>query len=120
MRIQAYTAYSGILMITAATLRPEAVMSTRFTAATIHEDYAASVRALLEEHQHIAPTCANYPAAVRIQSYFPATAAGAALYAVKELRPDGAPRSIDAQFMLEITSLRYAFMLNLLPAAFAI
>ena len=118
MRIQVYNAYSGTLVITASTLRPTAAPSTHFTAATIHEDYAAQVRALLEEHIHIAPSSENFPVAQRIQNYFPAPN-GAAIYALKQLMPAGAPRNIDAQFMLEITSLRYNFGIDLLPAAFA-
>lgn len=118
MRIQAYTRYAGTISVTAATLRSQTAPSVIFTNATIHEDYAAKVRALLEEHIHIPPNDQFFPPAVRLQNYFPAPN-GAAIYVLKELMPAGAPRSIDAQFMLEVTSIRYAFVLDLLPAAYA-
>lgn len=119
MRIQAYTAYTGALTITVATPRPEAAGSIMFTAATIHEDYAANVRAVLEEHQHCGDTSLAYPAARRLSTYFPTAGSPALpLFALRMLRPMGSPRDIDAQFMLEIMRLRYAFLLVLLPPAF--
>ncbi len=123
MRIQAYLAYSGVFTVTVSTIRPEAARSTLFTAATAHEDFAAKVRGLLEEHIHIAPTDRAFPDAKRLQYYFPvATINGVArpIYAMKELMPAGAPRDVDANFMLEITRLRYQFSIALLKEAFAV
>lgn len=122
MIIQAYTAYSGIFTIAVSTVRPQAARSTQFIAATLHEDYAAKAAALLEEHIHIFPTDQAYPMAARLQNYFPTATVGGQtvpIYAMKELMPAGAPRDIDAQFMLEITRLRYQFSIVLLKAAFA-
>ncbi len=118
MRIQAYTAYSATVTITVATPRAEPAPSTRFFFASIHEDYAASVAAALREHKHIGETALAYPAAARLQTYFPAVA-GKPVYAVRALVPAGAPRDIDADWQLEIMRLRYALELHLLPAAFA-
>lgn len=120
MRIQAYTRYSGLLTITCSTLRPEAAPSVKFQAATVHEDFSGLVCGLMEEHKHVAPTDAFFPAAQRMQGYFPGDSTGAAIYALKQIRPDGAPRDIDLQFMLEITRLRYEFVLDLSPAAFSV
>lgn len=121
MRIQAYTAYTGSLTIAIATPRPEEAASTHFTAAKIHEDYCAQVRALLREHKHIGETALAYPAAQRLQTYFPIFPAvtGTPLYALRSLMPAGSPRDIDQQFMLEIMRVRYAFTLVILPAYFA-
>jgi hypothetical protein len=116
MRLQAYTAYSGTLVITAATLRPEARPTALFTAASIHEEFCAQVRALLEEHRHIPPTCASVPAAQALPTYFP-TSGGAPFFALRELRPAGSPRDIDAEWNLEIMRLRYEFTIVILPAA---
>jgi hypothetical protein len=117
MRIQAYTTYTGVLAITVATPRPEGVPSTRFTAAPIHEDYCAQVRALLKEHKHIDTSSLAYPAAKRLSTYFPAFE-GAPIFALRQLIPAGSPRDIDPEFLLEIMRIRYEFLINLLPGAF--
>lgn len=116
MRIQAYTHYSGTLSITVATPRPEAAASTTLTAATIHEDYAAKVRAALREHKHINPTQTNYAAAYTLQNYLPQYQ-GKPIFVLTQLMPAGSPRGIDQQFMLEVMTLRYQFALDLLPGA---
>ena len=117
MRIQAYTAYSGVLVASIATIRPQAQASVFFQSATIHEDWAARVRAALKEHKHILGTALNYPASARLQTYFPASASNP-YYALRQLMPSGSPRDVDQEFMLEVTRLRYDFTLDLLPAAF--
>lgn len=118
MKIQAYTAYTGTLVIAVATPRPEEAPSTHFTAAKIHEDYCARVRSLLREHKHIGDTSLTYPAAQRLQTYFPIFPAttGKPLYALRQLMPSGSPRDIDREYMLEIMRIRYAFTLVCLPA----
>jgi len=120
MRIQAYTAYSGALTIAVATPRPEEAASTHFTAAKIHEDYCAQVRALLREHKHCGESSLAYPAARRLQTYFPVypLVTGNPLYALRSLTPAGSPRDIDREFMLEIMRIRYTFLLAILPPYF--
>lgn len=118
MRVQAYKQFQGTFTITAATPRPGEAASTKLTAATIHEDYAAKVRALLREYKHIGGESLAWPSAKRIQTYFP-TQGGLPLYAIRELRPAGTTRGIDQEFQLEIISIRYAFTLDWLPPAFA-
>lgn len=117
MRIQAYDVHPGTITITVATPRDEADPSTQFTAATIHEDYAARVRALLREYKHIGETALEFASTKRLQSYFPTTG-GAPLYALRALQPSGAPREIDADFLLEVIRIRYEFILVDLPAVF--
>ena len=118
MLVQAYAAYPGIVTITVATLRPEAAGSAIFTAASIHEDFAAKVRKVMKEHKHIGDTALAWPVAQRIQTYFP-TFGGNPIYAIRQLLPAGSPRDIDDRYMLEIMRIRYQFMLNILPAGFA-
>ena len=120
MRIQAYTAYVGTLTVAIATPRPEEVASTHFVAAKIHEDYCAQVRALLREHKHCDVSSLAYPAASRLQTYFPVfpLVTGKPLYALRSLQPAGSPRDIDREFMLEIMRVRYDFMLAILPPYF--
>lgn len=117
MRVTVYSAYSGSLVIGVATPRDEALPSTKFQNATIHEDYAARVRALLKEHRHIGGSSLYYPAAKRLQNYFPVfpLVTGSPLYALRELKPAGSPRGVDGEW--EVMSIRYDFSLNLLPAA---
>ena len=122
MRVQAYSAYAGTLQVTVATPRPDAAPSTHFTAASVHEDYCASVRALLREYKHVGESSVEFPAEQRIQSFFPTfTIGGIAkpLFALRELMPIGSPRDIDADFQLEVMRIRYQFHIVILPAAFA-
>lgn len=120
MRIQAYLVQQGILTIAVATPRPEEAASTHFVAAKIHEDFAAQVRALLREHKHILASAEAYPAAQRLQTYFPVfpLVTGKPLYALRELMPAGSLRDVDQEYMLETMRLRYAFTLVILPPYF--
>lgn len=117
MRVQAYTMLQGTLVVTVSTARAEPLPSIKFTAANIHHDYAAQVRALLREYKQAGVSAEAYPAAKRIQTYFP-THAGNALYAIRELVSAGSPRDIDDNWQLEIMRLRYSMAINLLPGAF--
>lgn len=119
MKVQAYCAFQGTLQITVATQRAEPMASTRFTAATIHEDYAAQVRALLKEYRHVGATSLSYPATKRLSTYLP-THNGEQIFAIRELQPIGSPRDVDDQWQLEIMRIRYSFTLHLLPAAFLV
>lgn len=120
MIVQAYTCYNGTLTVAAATPRPDEAPSTHFTAAKIQEDYAGQVRSLLREWKHIGTTSLAYPVASRLQTYFPVfpLVTGQPLYALRELRPTGSPRGIDAEMMLEMMSIQYALTLVLLPPYF--
>jgi hypothetical protein len=117
MRAQAYTLVNGVIVVTVATARSEPTGSAKFTAANIHHDYASQVRALLREHKHVGVSAEAYPAARRLQTYFP-THGGDPLYSILELIPAGAPRDVDDAWQLEFTRLRYSITLNLLSAAF--
>jgi hypothetical protein len=118
MRVQAYTAYSFNLTVTASTPRAQQGFSSMFTAGKIHEEFCARVRTLLKEHRHTGGDA--YPAAKRLQTYFPTFNSDATrpLYAIRELRPAGAPRDYIPEFSLEVMRIRYTGMLNILPAAF--
>jgi hypothetical protein len=118
MRVQVYNAYAGQFTIIVATPRPQEAASAHFVAAKIHEDYCAQVRKILREYKHINATALEFPAAKRLQTYLPVfpLVTGQPLYAIRELRPAGAPRDIDADYMLEIMRIRYAFTLVCLPA----
>lgn len=123
MRIQAYLAYSGIFTVTVSSIRPQEARSTLFVAAKAHEDFAAKVGGLLEEHIHIYPTDQAFAPASRLQYYFPtATVGGIArpIYAMKEIMPAGIARDVDANFLLEIMRIRYQFSIALLSEAFAL
>ncbi len=116
MRVQAYSVREGTITITVATQRGQPMASTKFTAANIHEDYTAAVLALLREHKQIVDTTELFPMPQRLQTYLP-TYGGQPLYAVRELQFAGAPMDIDDPWQLEITRIRYAITLHMLPAA---
>lgn len=118
MRVQCYDAHAGVLQITIATPRPEALPSTQFAAASIHEDYVAKVRAALREFKHCGESSQQVPVAKRLQNYFPQHG-GVALYALRTLAPAGATRDIDPDFFTEVMRIRYEFVLVDLPAAYA-
>lgn len=117
MRVQAYTFIPGVLTITVATPRVEAAPSHLFTFAKEHEEIAAKVRALFREYRQVGAPALATAAPLALATYFPAHA-GAPLYAIRELAPAGTARDVDADFQLEITRVRFAFTVNLLPAAF--
>lgn len=117
MRIQAYTARAASLIITVRTIRPEEAPSSLFTAAKIHDDLCARVGAVLREHKHVGDTQLAYPAERRLGTYFP-TVGDKPIYGMRELRPAGTTRDIDADWQLEIMTIRYELTLALLPAAF--
>lgn len=116
MKVQLFTVYPGTLVIGVATLRPQSAPSTHFTAASIHEDYCATVRAALRRYKHVGDSALSYAPALRLHSYFPAFN-GSPIYALKELRPAGAPRDLEPEFMLEVMRIRYEFTLHLTPGA---
>lgn len=116
MRAQVYSAYPFTLTITATTPRAEMKASTKLQAGTIHEDYCARVRAVLREAKHIGQSSLAYPAAKRLQTYFP-TSGSKPLYAVRELMPAGAPREFVREWQVEQMFIRYTGMLMWLPAA---
>lgn len=116
MRVQAYGAYQFALTITVATPRSEPAPSTRFFSASIHEDYCAQVAALLREFKQCGESAEQWPAAKRIQNYFPQHA-GKPIYALRAIRPLGAPRDIDPDWQLEVMRIRYEGLLVLLPGA---
>lgn len=117
MRAWVYSAYSATLIVGVATPRDQALPSTKFQAATVHEDYAARVRALLKEHRHINASSLAYPAAKRLQTYFPVfpLVTGKPLYALREVKPAGCPRGVDGEW--EVMEVRYGLSINILPAA---
>lgn len=120
MRVQVYSQYSGTVTVTVATQRTEAAASNKFQFASIHQDYAAKVRALMKEHRHVGASSLAYPIAKRLQTYFPVfpLVTGNPLYAVRELKPAGSPQDQEQEWQLEIMRIRYDLTINLLPAAF--
>ena len=127
MRVQLYTSFPGVFTIACYTLRPTAAPASLFTAATAHEEFAGLASALLEEQKHIlpngdAPNSTAYPAAKTIGYYFPTGSGGGQtgpLFALKHLKPAGVLTDIDAEHMLEITRLRYEFVMDYTIAAFS-
>lgn len=112
MRAQLYTSFPGIFTVACYTLRPTAATAGVFTAASVHEEFSGLADALLQEHLHIEPTCEAFPAAQRLQNYFPTAPDGTAIFCLKHLKPAGVLTDIDADHMLEITRLRYEFVMD--------
>lgn len=114
MRIQAYDIHPFTVTVTVATPRDEATPSVFFVAASIHEDFVARVRHLAREHKQVGESSLAYPASARLSNYLPA-----GYYALRELAPGGAPRDIDAEFLIEVTRLRFTGILVDLPGCMA-
>lgn len=114
-----YLSRPGVFTITATTLRAETPASLIFEFGSVHNDYAARVRAVLLEHKHVGETALAYPAAKRLQTYLPIYPAstGRPIYAVRELIPAGTVRQFEG--MMAMTMIRYQFMLELLKPALA-
>lgn len=119
MKAQIYTVFPGVITITAETLRSEPRASAKFTAANVHQDFIARVGAVMREHKHIGQTALAFPAAQRLQTYFPVfpLVTGNPLYAIRELVPLGAVSEFVGDWQMEQSMMRYQFMLNWLPAA---
>lgn len=97
-----YDFFDASLLITIATQRPEAVPSLFFVAGTLHHDLMGKVRSALREKK--AP----------LDAYLP-TAGGLPLYGVRRIAPSGTVRSVDTEYFLEVTRLRFELSLALLP-----
>lgn len=107
-----YLYYDGTVTITIATPRLDATApSTVMQAATVHEEFAAKVRALMRENRlELVPSTS-------FDAYLP-TAGGFPLYGIRAIRPGGSSREVETDFMLEITRLRFAIEFTLLPSTF--
>jgi len=116
MKAPYYTAYAGSFSIVVSTPRSQKAPSHKFEYASIHEDYCAKVRVALREYRHCGAVAETQPAARRITTYLPGVG-GQALYALRELKPEGADRAVDPQFMLEVMVMRWSFSLHLTSAA---
>ena len=92
MQITEYNQYDATLSITLATQIPDAAPSSVLTAATLHEEYAAQVRALLREYRR------------PLDTYLP-------YYEVMKIHPAGTSRDTDREFNQEV--IRISFMLGL-------
>jgi hypothetical protein len=103
MQIQEYDFYEASLTITIHTSRPDAAPSTVFTAGQLHNEWVAKVRAALREKKDA------------IEGYLP-TAGGFPLYGIRRVMPVGTVRSVDQDFMLEVTQIRFALGIAFLPS----
>jgi hypothetical protein len=119
MRVQAYLAYPFVVTVSASTPWAGGEYSTKFPNGKLHEELSARVRAVLREHKHLGGSVGDaYPAAQRLQTYFPVFNEDTTkpLYAIRELRPAGAPRDPTSDF--EIMRNRFSGLLLMLPWAF--
>jgi len=108
-----YVYYDGSVTITIATPRldsttPSAVM----VAATVHEEFAAKVRALMREYR----VTSVYPS-VSFDAYLP-TSGGFPIYGIRKIAPAGTSREVSDEYMLEITRLRFGVEFAILPTTF--
>lgn len=119
MRVQVYKALPGVFTITIASSRVEKAPSHLFVFDSLHKQIGGLVRAILMEHKQTPPAFIEWPAQLRLASYFP-TQNDAPIYRVAELTPAGTLRDVDAEFQIEVMRIRFAFMLHLLPGAFLV
>jgi hypothetical protein len=119
MRVQVYTAYPFALTVSVSTPWEEGNFSTKFPNGKLHEEIAARVCSVLREHKHLNDShAAEYPAAKRLQTYFPTLNSDASqpLYAIRELKPAGSPRDNTPDF--EIMRIRFMGLLVMTKWAF--
>ena len=102
-----YDYYGATLTISIHTPRPDAAPSTVFTAGTLHNEYVAKVRAALREYKD------------GIESYLP-TAGGYPLYGIRKCEPQGTLRSVEQDFQLEITTMRFGLEIAFLPSTWTV
>lgn len=117
MTVQTYQLIPGVVTIAIASQRTEPKPSYLLVFDKLHKEIAGRVRALLMEHKQTPPSFNEWPAATRLATYFP-TYEGAPIYRVCELIPAGTVRDVDAEFQIEVTRIRFSFVLQLLPGAF--
>lgn len=113
MEILDYNYYEGTLVVGIHTPRLNPTPATVFLAGTIHAEYVAKVRAALREYK----TTQNL--ATGLQAFLPVVQ-GLPLYGIRKLMNAGAPRSVDEDFNLEVTSQRFSLGLAILPSTFTV
>lgn len=101
-----YDYYQATLTISVHTPRPDAAPSTVFVAGKLHNDYVANVRAVLREYKG------------GIETHLPQSQ-GLPLYGIRKVVPEGTARSVDQDFMLEVTTLRFGLEIAIYPATWA-
>lgn len=101
--VQEYDYYQATLVISIHTPRPDAAPSTVFSAGALHNDYVSKVRAALREYKD------------GIEGYLP-TAGGFPLYGIRKTSPEGTLRTVDQDFQLEVTTLRFGLEVAFLPS----
>jgi hypothetical protein len=94
-RTQVYDFYSGTLVLRIVTIRPEDQPSMIPGVATMHEEWSAHVRALLEERAS------------------PFTQVNLPYYTVRTIRPVGTQRDLDPKWLEDYTRMEFAMQFGI-------
>lgn len=111
MQVVDYLYYEGTLVIGVHTPRLNPAPATVFLAGTLHAEYGADVREALREYKAVENLSSG------LQAYLPQFG-GLPLYGVRKLQPAGSLRSVDQDFNLEVTQLRFTVGLALTETTF--
>lgn len=106
-----YVYYEATLIVGVQTPRLNPTPPTVFLAGNLHSEIAAKVRSALREFRTVEQTTTG------LSAYLP-TSQGLPLYGIRKIQPMGAPRSVDQDFDLEITSLRFSVGIAMLESTF--
>ncbi len=111
-----YRYYEGTLIVGVHTPRLQPTPPTVFVAGGIHAQLAAKVRSALREYRTVEQVTTG------LSAYLPVIAASQniPLYGIRKIQPMGAPRSVDQDFDLEITSLRFGLGIAILENTFTV
>ncbi len=108
-----YRYYEATLIVGVHTPRLNPTPPTVFLAGNIHAEISAKVRSALREYKTVEQTTTG------LSLYLP-VAQSLPLYGIRKIQPMGAPRGVDQDFDIEITSLRFALGVAMLESTFTV
>lgn len=107
-----YNYYTAALIVGIHTPRINPSPATIFLAGTLHAELAAKIRGALREYKTVGQTTTGLSAYLPTQGGFP-------LYGIRKIQPSGAPRSVDEDFNIEVTSCRFGLEIAILESTYA-
>lgn len=110
MQVNEYVVYEGTLQIGIHTERLAPAPATVFLAGNLHSELCAKVRAALREWKSLSNLAASLQGKLSTQQGLP-------LYGIRKIQPAGSLRSVDEDFNLEVTLLRFIVWLTVSESA---
>ncbi len=111
--VNEYRYYAATLIVGIHTPRLNPTPPTVFLAGNLHAELSAKVRSALREYRTVEQTTTGLSAYLPVAQSLP-------LYGIRLIQPMGSPRSVDQDFDLEITSMRFALGIAMLESTFTV